>query len=117
MPKGKFTSVSVTGLFKAETKPGRSALYTGTCSGEYLDQLIAVIKKARAAEKGVTFFLWKSDPGYQSAFNLKADVERERAARSVRGARPKARPIEEDEPEPEAEEEPTEEPSDPFEED
>lgn len=66
--------VRLTGLFKSQSHKG---LYTGSIKADDLGELISVIKKAKAEEKGIVFFLWKNDEVESSKdpiFTLKANV-------------------------------------------
>lgn len=69
--KGKIDSVSLTGMFATK----RDGLHTGRISGEYLDRLIDVIKKAKKEkEPGLTFFLWENDGKKAGDFGLSVGV-------------------------------------------
>lgn len=85
----KQTSVRLTGLFKTK-KPG---LYVGSTRAEDLSALIEKIKEAKSKGVGLTFFLWKNEPGKGPLYSLNTDLEQPREQRTARPAR---RPIEPD---------------------
>ena len=88
----KQTKSRLTGLFKTKTR----GLYTGTIKDQWLDGLIDTIRKAKKADRGVVFFLWKSDDEEsKAAFNLNADVANEYEPKKAKYA-PKRKPIEPD---------------------
>jgi hypothetical protein len=63
-----YDNTKITGLWKTK-RPG---LFVGTANE--LEEIIALVKKARAAGKGITFFLWKNDQDDYAAYNLVANV-------------------------------------------
>lgn len=91
--KAKNSGVRLTGLFATK----RRGLYTGSIAAksEQLDGLIAKIKEAKAAGKGLSFFLWKSKFEDGPPFSVNVDIQQD----APKGDRPKRRfdPIEEDE--------------------
>lgn len=79
--KGDYTSVRLTGLFET-SKPG---LLVGTIEGEALEGLIAKIKEASAAGKGLSvFFKEVTPPKGKYVAQIFADVDN-REARGARG--------------------------------
>lgn len=107
------TSVRLTGLFKSKTKRG---LAVGSTTE--LEDLIAVVKKARASEQGLVWFLWRNEPDENSDkktpdFTLYVDVNKEEddrpRRRSIRDEedepRPRRKPVDDDDPEPEKDDE------------
>lgn len=93
--KSNVTSTRITGLFKS-AKPG---LYIGGAEGEHLDALIAKIKEAKSAGKGITFFLWKTTFDEGPPFSLNVDVAMEKSGGNRSGAsgRRRSRIVDEDE--------------------
>lgn len=85
--RAKGTSARLTGLFKTK----RPNLFIGSI--EDLKPLIEKIKEATNQKRGLTFFLWKNDPGKGPALSLSVDVEQPREARAQQQPR---RPIEAD---------------------
>jgi len=70
----------ITGLNKTKTKN----LYVGSAEGEYLDRLVAKIKKAKATGKGVVFFLWRNDGKFEGPpFSLNVDVSQDSKRRAI----------------------------------
>ena len=70
--KSNFETTQVTAFWGTK----RDGLWVGTAKD--LNDLIALIKKARAAGKGITFFLWENkNDKYPGEFNLTANVERD----------------------------------------
>ena len=70
--KNPFNNTTITGLFATK----RDNLFVGTVQD--LDALVALVKKARVAEKGITFFLWANDSDDYAPFNLVANVAQDR---------------------------------------
>ena len=104
--KGK--GVRVTGLFKTK----RQGLYVGGINDEKLAELIALIKQAKAADKEITVFMWKSKFSDGPLFSLTMDLAQDK---NERGSRPKRRPIEDDDDDNDQDEaEPAEDGDDPF---
>lgn len=66
--KSAFDNTKITGLWKTK----RDGLFVGTVND--LEFIIALVKKARAAGKGITFFLWQNDQDDFAAYNLVANV-------------------------------------------
>ena len=87
--KSKGSSTRLTGLFATK----RKGLFVGTARPEDIANLIEKIKEAKAAGKGLTFFVWKNDPGRGPALSLSADVARDRQDNQDRSPR---KPIEND---------------------
>jgi len=77
-----YDNTKITGLWKTK-RPG---LFVGTANE--LDDIISLVKKARAAGKGITFFLWKNDQDDYAAYNLVANVAQDN---------PNQKPIEDEE--------------------
>lgn len=70
----------------------REGLAVGTM--KELDKLIVLVKQAKAANKGLTFFLWENtNDNYPGNYNLTANVERDMPNKI------KETPMEEEEPE------------------
>ena len=92
------TSVRLTGLFRSKTKRGLSV---GSITE--LDEIVGLLKKARADEKGLVLFLWKNTPDedsdkQQPDYTLYMDVQNEMPS--------KRRSIQDDDDEDEEEDEP-----------
>ena len=73
--KGNTMGVRLTGLFLTK----RKGLYVGTLDDAKIDELIALIKKAKNAGKEITAFLWKSTFATGPAFSINMDIARDRA--------------------------------------
>ena len=74
--KKKGTAVRLTGLFRSRDN---KKLCTGSIQADNLGELIALIKKAKAEDKGIVFFMWKNDDiesPKDPIFTLKADVSK-----------------------------------------
>lgn len=88
---GKFNRIA--GFFRTK----RQGMLVGGCRGEELDTLISVIKEAKAAGKGITFFLFTNPPkGERSPVaGLTVNVEQDRQGFQGRPkpAAPKADPL------------------------
>lgn len=70
--KSNFDTTQLSALWGTK----REGLWVGTIKD--LNDLIALIKKARAAGKGITLFLWENkNDKYPGDFNLTANVERD----------------------------------------
>lgn len=89
--KKQNSGVRLTGLFATK----RRGLYTGSVAAksEQLDDLIAKIKEAKAAGKGLSFFLWKSKFEDGPPYSINVDIQQDAPQ-----GKPKRRyePIEED---------------------
>jgi len=75
--KKQGTSIRLTGLFKASKKRG---LAVGSVSE--LEEMIDMVKKARAEEQGLVFFLWRNEPDEDSDkkqpdYTLYMDINKE----------------------------------------
>jgi hypothetical protein len=105
--KGNYSGVKATGLFATK----RKGLYVGTISPEKVEEVVALIKKALKQERGITAFLWKSKYEDGPKFSLSLDVAQER---NDRGAKPKRKPIEDDDEEEDSDSEESSDDSDPF---
>lgn len=83
---GKFARIA--GLFKTK-RPG---MLVGACRGPELETLISKIKEAKAASKGITFFLFSNPPKGERGpvAGLTVDVEQERPQGGGFQGRPKA---------------------------
>lgn len=68
----------------------RENMFVGPVSVEQLDSLIGVIKEAKAAQKGIVFFLWKNEPreGRKSVATLTVAVQNDRPMNDGPGRRP-----------------------------
>lgn len=76
--RGKSNPNRITGLFKTK----RPDLLVGGVNADALDNLIGIIKKAKSAGKGITFFVWKNTKFADGpAYTLNADVERDKSER------------------------------------
>lgn len=102
-PKG--SGVRLTGLFKTK----RQGLYVGSVNEEKLQELIALIKKAKGEDKEITVFLWKSKFQEGPLFSLNMDIAQDKP----KGGFQKRRPIEDD-PDDEPADKPDEDDDDPF---
>lgn len=85
--KSRNTSVRLTGLFRSK-RPG---LFVGGARDQAFADLIAKVKEAKAAGRGITFFLWRNDPTKSKnpngpPFSLSVDVEMERSKQPARKA-------------------------------
>lgn len=87
--RSKGTSLRITGLFKTK----RPNLFIGTAQD--LKPLVEKIKEAMAQKKGLTFFLWKNDPGKGPLLSISVDIEQDRQAAQQRQPR---KPIQDDDP-------------------
>lgn len=69
------SSIRLTGMFKSKKR----GLAVGSITD--LDELIALVKKARAEEQGLVFFLWRNDieddEKKQPDYTLYADVNKD----------------------------------------
>lgn len=70
--KNGFDNTNITGLWATK----KDNLFVGTVNE--LDDLIALVKKAKAAEKGITFFLWYNGDDSYAPFNLVGNVAQDR---------------------------------------
>lgn len=82
--KKKGTSVRLTGMFKAQKKRG---LAVGSTTE--LDELVELIKKARADEAGLVWFLWRNEKDddedkKQPDYTLYVDVNKDEDDRPKR---------------------------------
>lgn len=79
--KKKGTSIRLTGLFKASKKRG---LAVGSVSE--LEEMVEMVKRARAEEQGLVFFLWRNEKDEdedkkQPDYTLYMDVNKEQEDR------------------------------------
>ena len=70
--KNGFDNTNITGLWATK----KDNLFVGTVNE--LDDLIVLVKKAKAAEKGITFFLWYNGDDSYAPFNLVGNVAQDR---------------------------------------
>lgn len=86
--KKKGTSIRLTGLFKAQKKRG---LAVGSVSE--LEEMVDMVKKARAEEKGLVFFLWRNEkdededkkqPDYTLYMDINKDEDDRPKRRSIK---------------------------------
>lgn len=61
--------------FVSTKRPG---MLVGGVKADQLENLIRVIKEAKASGKGIVFFLWQNKPGSRYVANLTVAVERDR---------------------------------------
>lgn len=85
------SGVRLTGLFATK----RRGLYTGSVAAgsEQLDGLIAKIKEAKASNKGLSFFLWKSTFEEGPPFSINVDIQQDKPQGNKKFNR---KPIEDD---------------------
>ena len=85
----KYTGVRLTGLFRSRKKRN---LFVGSADGDKIEQLIAIIKKARKQEAELAVFLWRNPDAEEGKpmFSLVIDVSNsdERPRRKARHIEP-----------------------------